>query len=141
VVGYRGYRSRVNPDAEGLTYPPVPFRVDPERVAAFRAVFGQAAGVPPTFATAAEFMVFPLAIGDPRLGLDFSRAVHGSQAYEHHRLMREGETLFVTLQVESVRHKGGTGFLTLLTQITDGDGALVCTGRSSLVEREQEEAS
>ncbi len=125
----------MDPGAEGITYPSVPFTVDPERVAAFRAVFGQSQGVPATFATAAEFAILPLAIGDPRLGLDFSRVVHGSQAYEHHRPMREGETLTATLRVESAKQKGGDRFLMLVTEITDVNGEPVCTGRSSLIER------
>lgn len=131
----------MDPAAEGVTYPPVRFLVDPRRVASFRAVLGQTdGGVPPTFATAVEFAVLPLAIDDPRLGLDFSRVVHGSQTYEHHRPMREGETLSVTLRIESVKLKGATGFLTLRTEITDGDGDPVCTGRSSLIERAGDEA-
>jgi acyl dehydratase len=126
----------VNPAAEGTTYPPVSFTLDPARVAAFRAIFGQTDGLPATFATVLEFAIFPLAIADPRLGLDFSRSVHGSQAYVHHRPMREGETLTATLRVESVKQKGGTGFLMLVTEITDENGDPVCTGHSSLIERE-----
>jgi acyl dehydratase len=126
----------VNPEAEGTTYPPVSFTVDPERVAAFRSVFGQTEGVPATFATVLEFAIFPLAIDDDRLGLDFAHSVHGSQAYVHHRPMREGETLTATLHVESVKHKGGNGFLMLRTEITDERGDPVCTGHSSLIERE-----
>ena len=43
-----GYRARVNPAAEGTTYPDMPFVVTPERVAGFRELFGLAQGVPPT---------------------------------------------------------------------------------------------
>ena len=69
----------MNPAAEGTVYPDVPFAVDPVRVAAFREVFGVSDGVPPTFVTAAEFTVLPQVIGDPALGLDFTRVLHGSQ--------------------------------------------------------------
>ena len=46
-----------------------PFSVDPERVAAFRAVFDEVTGVPATFATVTEFTVIPDIVADPELGL------------------------------------------------------------------------
>jgi acyl dehydratase len=125
----------MNPAAEGTVYPDVPFVVDPARVAAFREVFGQTEGVPPTFVTAAEFTVFPQALGDPRLALDFSRVVHGSQDYTFERPMREGETLSVRARIDSVRTKGASGFLTVVMELFDADGVLVCTARSQMVER------
>jgi acyl dehydratase len=125
----------MNPAAEGTVYPDVAFTVDPERVAAFRRVFGDDDGVPPTFVTAAEFTVFPHVIGDPRLGLDFSRVVHGAQEYAYVRPLREGETLAVRARIESVRTKGPTGLLTVVMELRDADGALVCTARSQMIER------
>ena len=125
----------MNPAAEGTVYPDVPFVVDPARVAAFREVFGQTEGVPPTFVTAAEFAVFPRVIGDPNLGLDFARVVHGSQDYTFARPLREGETLSVRARIDSVRTKGATGFLTVVMELFDAGGALVCTARSQMVER------
>jgi acyl dehydratase len=125
----------MNPAAEGTVYPEVSFVVDPERVAAFRAVFGQSDGVPPTFVTAAEFAVFPQVLGDPNLGLDFTRVVHGSQDYAYERPLREGETVAVRARIDSIRAKGGNGFLTIVMELFDADGALVCTARSQMVER------
>ena len=80
----------MDPAVEGTEYPDVRFVVDPVRVAAFRAVFGWEGGVPPTFVTAAEFTVLPQILGDPNLGVDFSRVVHGSQEYRFERSLREG---------------------------------------------------
>jgi acyl dehydratase len=125
----------MNPAAEGTVYPDVPFVVDPGRVAAFRTVFDQAQGVPPTFVTAAEFSVFPQVIGDPRLALDFTRVVHGSQEYAYERPLREGETLTVRARIESVKTKGATGFLTIVMELRDDVGEVVCTTRSQMVER------
>jgi acyl dehydratase len=125
----------MNPAAEGTVYPDVPFVVDPARVAAFRKVFGVSDGVPPTFVTAAEFTVFPHIIGDPALGLDFSRVLHGSQEYVYERPLREGETLSVRARIDSIRHKGDTGFLTVVMELRDKDDQLVCTTRSQMVER------
>lgn len=125
----------MNPAAEGTVYPDVPFVVDPARVEAFRSVFGMATGVPPTFVTAAEFAVFPQVMGDPNLGLDFSRVVHGSQGYAYERPLVEGETLTVRARIDSIRATGSTGFLIVVMELFDAAGALVCTARSQMVER------
>jgi len=124
----------MNPAAQGTVYPDVPFTVEPDRVAAFRKLFGASDGVPPTFLTAAEFTVFPRVIGDPNLGLDFTRVLHGSQEYFYERPLREGETLNVRARIESIRHKGGTGFLTVVMELLDDEDRLVCTARSQMVE-------
>lgn len=125
----------MNLAVEGKVYPPTIFEVTPERVAAFRAVFGQSDGVPPTFATAAEFAAFPPLIDDPELGLDFSRVLHASQEYEYHRPLREGETLTVNLHIDSIKMKGGNGFLSVVMDLVDDDGVTACTARSTLIER------
>jgi acyl dehydratase len=125
----------MNPEAAGIVYPEVAFIVDPERVRAFRELFGQPSGIPPTFITAAEFSVFPHVVGDPRLDLDFSRVVHGSQAYEYARPLEEGEELQVRARIESIRERAGTGFLTIVMQLVAHDGELVATARSTMIER------
>jgi acyl dehydratase len=125
----------MNPRAEGTTYPDAAFVVDPARVAAFRDVFGLQAGVPPTFVTAAEFAILPAVLGDPTLGLDFTRVVHGSQEYVFERPLREGEILTVRARLASVKQRGGTGFLTIETRLLDDEGRLVCTARSQMIER------
>lgn len=125
----------MNPEAQGIEYPPVPFRIEPERVAAFRAIFGQADGIPPTYLTIAEFLVFPQVIEDPTLELDFSRVVHGTQEYTFARPLREGETLWVHMRIDSVRVRSGIGFLTVDMTFRDEDGADVASARSTMIER------
>lgn len=125
----------MNPAAEGTVYPEITFVVDREQVAAFRGVFGQTEGVPPTFMSVAEFLVIPTVVADPNLGLDFSRVVHGSQEYTFERPLRDGETLTVRTRIESIRTKGANGFLTIVTELRDTDGALVGTARSLMIER------
>lgn len=125
----------MDPTVEGKRYPEVPFVVDPARVAAFRQVLGSDHGVPPTFATAAEFMVLPAIIGDPELALDYRRVVHGSQAYTYDRPLVEGETVSVRSWLESIRVKGGNGFLTIATELVGEDGQVACTARSTMLER------
>jgi acyl dehydratase len=125
----------VNEAAEGTRYPEITFVVDPQRVAAFRDVFGQREGVPPTFLTAAEFAVFPQVIGDPALDLDFSRVLHGGQDYEIHRPLREGEELTVRARIDSVRVRAGTGFVVIAMELFDRTGTLVATTRATMIER------
>ena len=130
-----GYHPPMNAAAAGKVYPEVAFTVDPGRVAAFRNVFDQREGVPTTFVTAAEFTVIPDIVADPELGLDFSRVLHGSQEYEYLRPLQEGETLTIRSTIESIRSLGGNSFLTLLTELIDPNGDVVCWARSGLVER------
>jgi acyl dehydratase len=74
-------------------------------------------------------------MGDPNLGLDFSRVVHGSQGYVYERPLVEGETLTVRARIDSIRAKGSTGFLIVVMELFDAAGALVCTARSQMVEQ------
>lgn len=125
----------MNTAAAGKVYPDVPFTVDPERLRAFRAVFDEPAGVPVTFATAAEFTVIPDVVADPELGLDFSRVLHGNQEFEFRRPLEEGETLVIRSRIDSIREMGGNGFLVLVTDLVEPGGEVVCTARSTLIER------
>ncbi len=125
----------MNASLVGKTYPEVPFLVDPDRLVAFSRVFGQLSGVPPTFVTVAEFLVFPQIMGDPDLHLDVRRVLHGSQEYVHHRSLIEGETLTVRSRLASIRTKGGNGFLTIETDLLGVGGDVACTARSTMIER------
>jgi hypothetical protein len=126
----------MNVALEGKVYPDTTFTVDEERVDLFRAAVGEAGEtVPPTFATVAEFAVFPLIVGDAELGLDFSRVVHAEQEYEWRRPFRMGEALTVRSRIASIRQKAGNGFLTIHTELLDGDGELVVLARATMIER------
>jgi MaoC dehydratase-like protein len=125
----------MNPAAEGKTYPATTFTVDPQRVSAFRKIFEETEGVPTTFATVAEFAVMPQIVADPELGLDFSRVLHGNQEYEFRRPLREGETLQVRSRIGSIRVLGGNAFLVIVTELVEPGGDVVCTARSTMIER------
>ena len=125
----------MNAAAAGKVYPDVPFTVDPERVRAFRAVFDEPDGVPATFSTTAEFTVIPSVVADPDLDLDFSRVLHGKQEYEFRRPLEEGEALVIRSRIDSIREMGGNGFLVLVTDLVEPGGEVVCTARSTLIER------
>lgn len=125
----------MNPAAAGKTYPATMFTIEPQRVAAFRTVFEGSEGVPATFVTVAEFAIMPQIVADPELGLDFSRVLHGNQEYEFRRPLREGETLQVRSHLGSIRILGGNAFLVVVTELVEPEGDLVCTARSTLIER------
>jgi acyl dehydratase len=127
----------MNADLEGRTYPAISFTVDAEHVRRFAAAVGDAPDpVPPTFVTAAEIVSgLDRAVADPDLDLDFARVVHGEQEFEWFRPMRVGETLTVSTSIESVRTKGGHGFLTLRTEVLDAAGGTVVIARSAMIER------
>ena len=125
----------MNPAAAGKMYPATTFTVDPQRVAAFRKIFEEAEGVPATFVTVAEWAVMPQIVADPELALDFSRVLHGSQEYEFRRPLEEGETLQVRCRLASIRALGGNALLVLVTELAEPGGDIVCTARSTLIER------
>ena len=125
----------VDPAAEGSTYPEVRFEVTPDRVRAFSEVLGSGSGVAPTFPTAAEFAILPQIVADPRLDMDFTRVVHGSQEYVFERPLRLGETLVVRATLESIKIRGTNGFLTIVTDLVDEAGSLVVRCRSIMIER------
>jgi len=126
---------RMNPGAQGKVYPDVAFDVTAERVAAFREVFGLAGGVPPTFATAAEFSVLPSIVSDPELELDFSKVLHGSQRYDLRRPLVEGERLVVRARVESIRTKGSSSFLRIAMDLIGRDGEVAVRTVNTMIER------
>jgi hypothetical protein len=126
---------RVNVAAQGTTYPDVPFELDEASVRGFGELFGDPATIPPTVLTAAEFAVIPSIIGDPDLGLDFSRVVHGSQEYEYRRPLSVGERFVARARLASIRQRGDTGFLTIETELIGQDGAVAAVCRSLMIER------
>ena len=128
----------MNAAAAGKAYPEAPFTVDPSRVAAFRGLFSQVGGVPVTFATAAEFTVIPEIVAEPEVAIDSSRVLHGSQEYEFRRPLREGERLAIRSRIESIRSLGANSFLVLATELVEPGGEIVCTARSTLIERAPE---
>jgi acyl dehydratase len=126
----------MNAALEGKVYPDASFTVEGERVNLFREAIGEESDiVPPTFATAAEFTVMPLIVGDAELGLNFSRVVHAEQEYEWHRPFRMGEALKVRSRIAMIRQKAGNGFLTIETEVLDRAGELVVLARATMIER------
>jgi len=131
----------LNLDLEGKEYPAVSFVVTEDRVRAFAAAVGDPGTfVSPTFATAPEISALAQVVGDPDLGLDFTRVVHGEQEYEWRRPLAVGDVLSVAPRIAGIRAKGGHEFLVVETEMRDAGGELVVLARSTLISRGTAEA-
>src|SRR5438034_11834871 len=142
----------LNRSLKGKTYEPVSFTVERDRVVAFADAIGEDAPVfrdpeaakaagfgeqvaPPTFVTAMQIMTSGQVVLDQELGLDYSRVVHGEQAYEWHRPAVVGDVLMATPRIADIYAKGPNEFLVIEAEITDPTGAVVVVGRSTLLSR------
>jgi len=146
----------VNPDLQGRSYPPTPpYLVGREKVREFAlAVFAespihhdvlaaQKAGyadvvAPPTFAVVIQERALAKLLSDPEAGIDFSRVVHGEQAFSYNRAIVAGDELSATLTVTRVASLGSHSMLTAETRINDLQNEHVLTARSTLVVRGEE---
>ncbi|MFD2422236.1 MaoC family dehydratase N-terminal domain-containing protein [Amycolatopsis pigmentata] len=137
----------------GRTYPPTStYSVGREKIREFADAIGdgnalyhdpeaaRAAGypdviAPPTFLTVINLAAINKIAEDPELGMDYSRMVHGDQSFQHVRPVHAGDELRLTTRIEDIMARAGNDFLTVTAEITDTDGALVCTTRAQLVVR------
>ena len=124
-----------------------PYMVGVEKLREFVAATGADAGylgsgpdlvAPPTFAIVVISDAQDALLLDPALGLDFSRVVHREQRFVHHRPIRAGDVLRSTVHVDGVRALAGNDVLTVRTEVTDAEGAAVCTAVGTLVARAAE---
>src|SRR4029450_13146013 len=103
----------------GKAYPAISYEVGREKLREFAIAVGEtdpishdaaaarAAGPPalpavPTFAVVLSLRAGQVVYGDPDLGLDYSRVVHGEQGFVYHRPIRGGHQ-------RPARGKGGGG--------------------------------
>ena len=61
--------------------------------------------------------------------------MHGEQRFAYERPVVEGDVLTATLTVASLRTIGGNDIIGTTSEITDADGALVCSTSATLVHR------
>jgi acyl dehydratase len=143
----------VNTHFAGRTMPPAgPFSVDAALIKEFAAAVGASDPIhvdpeaarargyrdvvaPPTMAVRFEQQSQAAYVVDPQAGIDFSRVVHGEQAYTHHRPIVAGDELMGTTTVTSIREAGGHAMITLTTELVDADAEPVCTAVSTIVVR------
>jgi acyl dehydratase len=90
---------------------------------------------PPTFAVIISMKANSVVVDDPELGLDFSRVVHGSQSFTHHRPVTAGDRLVAEVFVDDVQTRMGNDFLTVRAEISTVDGERVTTSTGLLVSR------
>jgi acyl dehydratase len=137
----------------GRSFPPtVPYTVGREKIREFAHAIGADDAVyvdpgaaaelgypdviaPPTFPIVVTAETMRQLIDDPGLGLDFSRVVHGDQRFTYVRPVRAGDVLTCVCTVAEITERGGHGFLTTRTEITDASGDLVVTATAKLVVR------
>jgi acyl dehydratase len=89
----------------------------------------------PTFAVVLSLRAGQVVYGDPELGLDYSRVVHGEQEFVYHRPIRAGDRLLATGKVAAAQAKGRHELLTLETEVKTEDGEPVCLVRGTLLSR------
>ncbi len=91
---------------------------------------------PPTFLTVLGFRFpHPSPVTDPELGLDYSRVVHGEQAFVLHRPVVAGDVLHAQLTIDDIRVAGRNELVMVRTDVTDDAGAPVATSTSTIVSR------
>jgi len=136
----------------GKEYPALTMEVDRDAVDRFAeaiaedgAVFrdaeaARAAGfpeqlAPPTFPTRMQIAVSASIAADPDLGLDYTRVVHGEQAFEWLRPVHVGDVLTAAPRIADVRAKGPLEFLVVESEIRDAAGEVVVRARTTLLSR------
>ena len=119
----------------GRTFPPTaPHPVTEEAIGAFVAATGgryDGGPAPATYPIVLAFDAMNAFLDAERV--DLHRIVHGDQKFRYARPVRPGDVLTATLRVASLRQIGGNDIIGTASEITDADGALVCTTSASLV--------
>ena len=120
----------------GREFPaPAPLTVTSERVGAFAAAVGHpGAGlesVPPTFPIVLAFDAMQAFLDAEQI--DLHRIVHGEQRFAYARPLAVGDELSATLTVTGLRQIGAADVIATTSEITDASGAVVCTGKATLV--------
>ena len=72
------------------------------------------------------------------VSLDLFRIVHGEQKFAYERPIVPGDVLTATLSVASLRQIAGNDIIGTTSEISDADGALVCSTSATLVHRAAE---
>ncbi|MFE0810219.1 MaoC family dehydratase N-terminal domain-containing protein [Streptomyces sp. NPDC058848] len=140
----------------GRTYPPTaPYEVGREKIREFAEAVGDANPAytdaeaakalghpdviaPPTFVFSVTFRAAAQVIADPRLGLDYSRVVHGDQKFAYSRPVRAGDRLSVTSSIEAIKSMAGNDILDIRGEVRDEAGEHVVTAWIKLVARAAE---
>ena len=118
----------------GREFSPTPPRdVTADSVAAFASALGGTPDdtVPATYPIVLAFDAMNAFLAAEQI--DLFRIIHGEQRFAYERPIRVGDTLTATLTVASLRQIGGADIIATASEITDATGAVVCTGKATLV--------
>jgi acyl dehydratase len=74
-------------------------------------------------------------VADPKLGLDWSRVVHGEQGFRYRRPITAGDTLVLVATIDKVMTRAGNDFLTVRVDIGTESGEHVAESTALLVAR------
>jgi acyl dehydratase len=143
----------LDPSFVGRTYPPTaPYEVGREKIREFADAVGavdaahrdiaaaQALGhpdvvAPPTFPIVVTMDAGRQFIDDPKLGIDYSRVVHGDQKFRYFRPVYAGDRLTCVCSVEEITSRSGHDFVTTRVDVSTELGEPVVTVWSKLVVR------
>lgn len=141
----------------GRTYPSTaPYEVGREKIKEFAEAIGDTNPVyveteaakalgypdviaPPTFVFAISYRAAQDVIQDPRLGLDYSRVVHGDQRFVYSRPVQAGDRLSVTSTIEGIKSLAGNEILDVRGEVHNETGEHVVSAYTKLVARAAEE--
>jgi acyl dehydratase len=127
----------VDPSLVGRAFPPTrPYEVTEDRVRSFaEATGGTYTGgpAPATFPIVMAFEAMNAFLEAEQV--DLFRIVHGEQRFAYERPIVPGDVLSATLRVASLRQIAGNDIIGTTSEITDVDGALVCSTSATLVHR------
>jgi len=127
----------VDPSLVGRAFPPTsPYEVTEAGIAEFvAATGGEYAGgpAPATYPIVLAFDAMNAFLAAE--SIDLFRIVHGEQRFAYERPILPGDVLSATLSVASLRQIAGNDIIGTVSEITDADGALVCTTSATLVHR------
>ena len=142
----------LNQTLKGKTYEEITFEVDHDQVTQFALAVGEddprfleagaasAEGFPgqlafPTFITKLQILASAQVVLDEELGLDYTRVVHGEQAYEWRRPIVVGDVLKATPRVADIYAKGPNEFLVVEAEVQDAGGETVAVSTTTLLSR------
>ncbi len=129
----------VDASLTGRTFPPTePYTVSREKILEFSRATGSeydGQAAPATFPIVVAFAAMNALMGDPEVGIALHNVVHGEQRFSYTRPVVAGDRLTAELTVDSLRQIGGADIIGTRSEITDGDGAHVCTAFATLVHR------
>ena len=121
----------------GRSFPPTqPYAVTEEHVRAFAESTGtdwDGGTAPATYPIVLAFDAMNAFLDAEQV--DLYRIVHGDQRFSYTRPVVPGDVLTATLTVASLRQIGGADIIGTTSEITDADGAVVCSTSATLVHK------